>query len=72
MISLHCSEAPIKDFASAAAANNARFNELFHFVLDRGVYLPPSAFETWFISMALSRPDIERIVDLFRKFLADS
>jgi hypothetical protein len=42
MISLHCSEHPVTDFASAAGANNNRFNELFHFMLDRGVYLPPS------------------------------
>lgn len=68
MISLHCSEAPVRDFASAAAATNSRFNELFHFMLDHGVYLPPSAFETWFISMALSRADVDRIVDLFGEF----
>jgi len=58
MISVHFSENPVTDFASAAAANNSRFNKFFHALLKRGVYLPPSAFETWFISTALSDDDI--------------
>lgn len=69
MISLHFSDKPVNDFGAAASANNALFNKYFHFMLDNGVYLPPSAFETWFISTALSYADIEQTVALTAKFL---
>jgi len=69
MISIHFSDKPVNDFAAAASANNALFNKYFHFMLDNGVYLPPSAFETWFISTALSYADIEQTVALTSKFL---
>ena len=68
MISVHFSEKPVVDFASAAAADNAKFNRFFHHMLKNGVYLPPSAFETWFICNALSKADIDRTVDLAAKF----
>ena len=59
MISIHFSEKPVIDFASAASANNALFNKFFHALLNRGVYLPPSAFETWFLSNALTKEDLD-------------
>jgi glutamate-1-semialdehyde 2,1-aminomutase len=62
MISVHFSEKPVVDFASAAAANNTHFNHFFHAMLDRGVYLPPSAYETWFISTALSTEDLDATI----------
>ncbi len=69
MISVHFSEKPVTDFASAASANNALFNKFFHAMLGAGVYLPPSAFETWFISNALSYSDIDRTIEAARKSL---
>lgn len=62
MISLHFSSTPITDFATATAADNARFNKLFHAMLQRGVYLPPSAFETWFLSDALTTDDLDTVI----------
>jgi len=59
MISVHFSDKPVRDFASAAAANNALFNRFFHAMLNKGIYLPPSAFETWFLSAALSDEDLD-------------
>ncbi len=70
MMSLHFSEKPVNNFASAAAANNTLFNNLFHAMLENGVYLPPSAFETWFISTALSKKDIDYTVEVAGEFLA--
>jgi glutamate-1-semialdehyde 2,1-aminomutase len=58
MISLHFSSTSITDFDAAAKADNATFNRLFHHLLKQGVYLPPSAFETWFISHSISEQDI--------------
>lgn len=59
MISVHFSKNPVVDFATASAANNAFFNKFFHAMLNRGVYLPPSAFESWFLSNALTQEDLD-------------
>lgn len=63
MISIHFSEQPVTDFATASAANNALFNKLFHAMLNRGVYLPPSAFESWFLTNALTQEDLDKTID---------
>ncbi|HEX8315978.1 MAG TPA: glutamate-1-semialdehyde 2,1-aminomutase [Flavisolibacter sp.] len=70
MISVHFSEKPVLDFASAASANNALFSKYFHAMLDRGIYLPPSAFETWFLSQALSKEDLDKTIEATREFLS--
>ena len=71
MISVHFSEAPVTDFASAAAANNALFNKFFHAMLKRGVYLPPSAFESWFMSNALTQKDMDITIEAARESLKE-
>jgi glutamate-1-semialdehyde 2,1-aminomutase len=62
MISVHFSEQPVVDFASAAAANNTLFNKFFHAMLKRGIYLPPSAFESWFLNNALTYEDLDATI----------
>ena len=62
MISVHFSEEPVVDFESAAKGNNETFKKFFHGMLENGVYLPPSAFETWFITDALSFEDLNETV----------
>jgi glutamate-1-semialdehyde 2,1-aminomutase len=59
MLSVHFSKQPVIDFATASAAENSLFNKFFHAMLKRGVYLPPSAFETWFLSNALTSQDLD-------------
>jgi glutamate-1-semialdehyde 2,1-aminomutase len=59
MISVHFSDMPVTDFESAAAANNENFKRFFHGLLNEGVYIAPSAFETWFICDALSYEDLD-------------
>ena len=49
MLSLHLCEAPVVDFDTAKAGDNAHFKALFHHMLDAGIYLPPSAYESWFL-----------------------
>jgi glutamate-1-semialdehyde 2,1-aminomutase len=63
MISIHFGAEPVSDFASAARAENERFNRFFHAMLRNGIYLPPSAFETWFVSNALSYKDIDQTIE---------
>ncbi len=71
MISVHFSKDPVIDFASASAANNALFNKFFHAMLQRGIYLPPSAFESWFLSNALSFEDLDKTIAAARESLEE-
>jgi glutamate-1-semialdehyde 2,1-aminomutase len=71
MISVHFSEKPVIDFASASAANNALFNKFFHAMLRRGVYLPPSAYESWFLSNALTQKDLDITIEAARESLEE-
>lgn len=59
MISVHFSDHPVVNFATAASANNDLFKKFFHAMLKRGVYLPPSAYETWFLCSALTKEDLD-------------
>ncbi len=69
MISIHFSEHAVNNFDDASKADNAFFNKFFHAMLDRGIYLPPSAFETWFISDALTKEDLDRTIEAARESL---
>ena len=70
MISIHFSDHPVTDFTSAAAANNKQFNEYFHAMLSRGIYLPPSAFESWFLNNALTKEDLDATIRATAESLA--
>ena len=52
-LSVFFTEDPVIDFAAAKASQTWRFPPFFHALLDGGVYAPPSAFETWFVSAVL-------------------
>ena len=62
MISVHFSDHPVIDFSSASSANNDLFKKYFHDMLQRGIYLPPSAFESWFLNNALSYEDLDKTI----------
>ncbi len=62
MISVHFSTHPVIDFTSAASANNDLFKNYFHEMLKRGIYLPPSAFESWFLNNALTYEDLDKTI----------
>ena len=68
MLSVHFDESPVVDFESAARANNDTFKRYFHHMLDRGVYLPPSAFESYFLNDALSEADIDKTLTALKDF----
>lgn len=61
MLSVFFTDQPVTDFASARASETWRFPAFFHALLDAGVYPPPSAFETWFVSTALDDEAFDRI-----------
>ncbi|MBF8150122.1 glutamate-1-semialdehyde 2,1-aminomutase [Winogradskyella sp. F6397] len=62
MISVHFSEDAVVDFDSAAKGNNDTFKRFFHGMLNKGIYIAPSAFETWFITDALSYEDLNETI----------
>jgi len=67
MISLHFCSQDVVDFKSAQKANNKRFKKYFHGMLNEGIYLPPSAFESYFLNDALTYSDIDFTIDALKK-----
>ena len=59
----------VRDFASALTSDTAAFGVFFREMLARGIYLPPSQFEAWFISGAHTPRDISKTVDAARAAL---
>lgn len=62
MISMFFTEQPVYDLESAMKSDTALYAKFFHGMLDRGIYLPPAQFESWFLSTALTDDDIERTI----------
>jgi len=62
MISVHFTERPVIDFESAATGNNETFKRYFHGMLAEGIYLPPSAFESYFLNDAISYEDLDETI----------
>ena len=71
MISLHFTDSPVKDFASAAKGDNQNFKKYFHGMLKRGVYLPPSAFESYFLNDATTYTDLDTTLEAFSETLKE-
>jgi glutamate-1-semialdehyde 2,1-aminomutase len=62
LLTVFFTPAPPRDFAAAAAADTARFARFFRTMLSRGVLLPPSQFEAWFVSAAHTETEIDQTV----------
>jgi len=59
MISVHFDANPVVDFQTAKSGDNETFKKFFHGLLNEGVYIAPSAYETWFITDALTYEDLD-------------
>ncbi|WP_289644962.1 glutamate-1-semialdehyde 2,1-aminomutase [Maribacter aestuarii] len=59
MLSVHFTDTPVVDFETSAKGNNELFKKYFHGMLAQGIYLPPSAFESYFLNDALSYQDLD-------------
>jgi glutamate-1-semialdehyde 2,1-aminomutase len=62
MISVHFTETQVVDFETAAMGNNDTFKAFFHGMLNKGIYIAPSAFESWFITDALTYQDLNETI----------
>ena len=54
---------PVRDFGAARAQSSPAYAAFFHAMLDRGVYLPPSPYEAWFLSAAHDDIALSRVAD---------
>ena len=70
MCSVFFTEEPVTDFASAQRADHLRFKKYFHAMLSRGIYLPPSGYESYFLNDALSYADLDTTLEALREALA--
>ncbi|MDP1568379.1 MAG: glutamate-1-semialdehyde 2,1-aminomutase [Vicinamibacterales bacterium] len=66
MITPFFTDVPVRDFDSATTSNTKAFGVFFNAMLDRGVYLPPSQFESWFLSGAHTAKDIATTIEAAR------
>ena len=62
MFSVFFRDGEVRDYAGAQDQDTAAFGRFFHGMLRRGVHLPPSAFETWFVSAAMDDEAVEAIL----------
>lgn len=69
MISLHFTSDDVIDFETAQKGNNDKFKKYFHGMLNEGIYLPPSAFESYFLNDSLSYSDIDLTINALTKVL---
>jgi glutamate-1-semialdehyde 2,1-aminomutase len=70
MVSLFFTDGPVTDYASAKRSDTDRFGRFHGEMLGRGVYLPPSQFEAWFVSLAHGEEEIEATLRAAREALA--
>jgi glutamate-1-semialdehyde 2,1-aminomutase len=68
MMSVFFTNDEVIDFDSASKTDINVFNKFFHHMLDKGIYLPPSGYESWFISNALSSDDLQKTFDAVESF----
>jgi glutamate-1-semialdehyde 2,1-aminomutase len=67
MISVHFDASPVVDFQTAAKGDNETFKKFFHGLLKEGIYIAPSAYETWFITDALTYDDLDTTIKAIDK-----
>ena len=69
MISLHFTDEPVLDFKTSQKGDNEYFKRYFHAMLANGVYLPPSAYESYFLNDAISYEDLDYTIHSLSKVL---
>ncbi|MFL5997261.1 MAG: aminotransferase class III-fold pyridoxal phosphate-dependent enzyme, partial [Streptomyces sp.] len=63
MFSVFFTDRPVRGYEDAKTQESFRFTAFFHSLLENGVYLPPSSFESWFVSTAHDDQAVQRIAD---------
>ena len=63
MFTLFFTEGPVRDYRTAKMSDTKRFAQFFIEMMEQGIYLPPSQFEAWFISLAHTQKDLDRTIE---------
>jgi glutamate-1-semialdehyde 2,1-aminomutase len=63
MFTLFFTEGPVRDYRTAKLSDTKRFAQFFIEMMDQGIYLPPSQFEAWFISLAHTQKDLDKTIE---------
>src|SRR4030043_2132774 len=63
MFTLFFTEGPVRDYRSAKTSDTKRFAQFFIEMMNEGIYLPPSQFEAWFISLAPTQKDLDKTIE---------
>lgn len=71
MLTLFFADHAVHNYADAQRADHARFRLFFHAMLRRGVHLPPSGYECWFVSLAHDDGNIDRTINIAREALEE-
>lgn len=71
MISVHFNETAVVDFTTAKGGDNETFKKFFHGLVKEGIYIAPSAYETWFITDALTYEDLDFTIQAIGKVAKD-
>jgi glutamate-1-semialdehyde 2,1-aminomutase len=69
LLTLFFSDKPVTDFESAKQADMQLYARFFHSLLEQGIFLPPSGFEAWFVSVAHGEEGMELTVKAVGEFL---
>ena len=69
LLTLFFAEEPVRDYEGAKGSDTKSFAAFFHAMLDRGVLLPPSQFEAWFVSAAHTQENIRQTIAACRESL---
>lgn len=69
MFTIFFQKGPVRNYEDAKKSNQKHFAKYFHALLDEGVYIPPSQFEAWFMSLAHTDQDIEKTLLAHEKAL---
>jgi glutamate-1-semialdehyde 2,1-aminomutase len=62
-LTVYFTEQPVIDYATAQAADGKQFAEFYHLMLQRGIYLAPSKYEAWFLTITHSDEDVEQTIE---------
>jgi glutamate-1-semialdehyde 2,1-aminomutase len=68
MFTFFFQEGPVRNFEDAKRSDVSLFGKFFHFLLDRGIYFPPSQFEAGFLSVSHSSDDVQQVVTVLDEF----
>jgi glutamate-1-semialdehyde 2,1-aminomutase len=69
MFTLFFTNQKVQNFTDAKTSDTVKFGQYFHSMLKQGVYLPPSQYESWFLSTALEESHLDQILSASRKAL---